>query len=92
MEICVDNIIVSNERDQMPHVSAGVCDAVRAYLRQKSFLGGVSIEVLARQFPGLPEAMILKAVEQLANEGLVVITGDACGICVTMTGSQGERR
>jgi Replication protein A C terminal len=92
MELCVDNIILSNEGDQLPHVSTGVCDGVRAYLHQKSFLGGVSIEVLARQFPGVPEAMILNAVEQLAGEGLVIITGDACGVYVTMTGSGGAGR
>ncbi len=72
----------------MPHVRAGVYESVRAYLQQKLFLCGVSLEVLNRQFPSVPTAFLLEALEQLADEGIVRIAGDACGVYVTA--AQGE--
>lgn len=74
--------IVSDEH-ALPHVRAGVYEGIRAYLRQKLFLGGVSLEVLSRQFPSVPTAFLLEALEQLADEGIVRIAGDACGVYVT---------
>lgn len=83
--------IVSDER-ALRHVRAGVYEGVRAYLRQKLFLGGVSLEVLSSQFPSVPTAFLLNALEQLADEGVVRIAGDACGLYVTAARRQdGDR-